>query len=145
MRLLFLLLNIVSFSDFGANSFFGQKIKGTKNVSLSQAIENFSTYENKKIVLTGNVSKICVKKGCWMELKDEEAKVRVTFKDYGFFVPVKLQDKRVNVEGLLNVKTESVAEIKHYLEDEGAGREKVNAVKAPKKIYHFLATGVEQL
>jgi hypothetical protein len=80
-----------------------------------------------------------------MNVRVDQDTILVRFKDYGFFVPVGIQDKLVMVEGLLNVKRETVSQIKHFLEDEGASRKKINAVKGPKSIYHFLATGVETI
>ena len=49
--------------------------------------------------------KACEKKGCWMELA-ADAKgpgVRVTFKDYGFFVPLDSAGRTAKVEGVVKV------------------------------------------
>ena len=136
---------VFSIQTYSSENFFGKKLSNGKSVSLTSAIANFSKYKDQNILLTGKVSKVCVKKGCWLELNDGANEMRITFKDYGFFVPATLQDKVVKVEGQLNMKIESVAEIKHYLEDEGASREQINAVKKPKKIFHFVATGLEKI
>ena len=65
--------------------------------------------------------KACQKKGCWMELasSDKGAGVRVTFKNYGFFVPLDAAGSAARVEGVVKVSelTEDMA--RHY-EAEGA-------------------------
>jgi hypothetical protein len=60
-------------------------------------------------------------KGCWMELAASEkgAGVRVTFKDYAFFVPVDSAGSSARVEGVVKVAELSEERAKHY-ESEGA-------------------------
>ncbi|MEM6643790.1 MAG: DUF4920 domain-containing protein [Bacteroidota bacterium] len=63
---------------------------------------------------------VCQKKGCWMTLKNEANQtIRVTFKDYGFFVPVDISGKEVIVEGLAQVEVIPEADARHYAEDAG--------------------------
>ena len=59
-------------------------------------------------------------KGCWMTLKNEaNANIRVTFKDYGFFIPKNASGSEVIIEGIASeeVLDEDVA--RHYAEDGG--------------------------
>ena len=85
------------------------------NDFLAQVSEEESTYKVK-----GTIEEVCQMKGCWMTLKNEEgANIRITFKDYGFFVPKDISGREVIIEGtaLREVLEEDLA--KHYADDSG--------------------------
>ena len=52
-----------------------------------------------------------------MNLESDSGDVRVTFKDYGFFVPMSLVGKKVFVRGSFKKHMMSVEEAKHFAED----------------------------
>lgn len=96
--------------------------KDAKSVSLATVLENPETYTKEPVVVEGVIAAACTRKGCWMQLApDAEAKagVRVTFKDYGFFIPLDAKGMKARAEGVAVVKTLSKAEADH-LEEEGA-------------------------
>ncbi len=99
----------------------GEKPKGLKAVSLSELLKTPQAHDGKAIALHAKVRKACSRKGCWMELADQEKGpgVRVTFKDYGFFVPLDSAGRRAKVEGTVKVTELSEETAKHY-ESEGA-------------------------
>jgi hypothetical protein len=122
----------------------GDIITLSDSVALSKAMNAFKTQaENEETVLVhGKVDKVCKKKGCWMIINDQDSSVRVTFKDYGFFVPKRLIGQTIEAQGRLIKKDVSVAEQKHLLEDEGASKERIAAVTDVKTTYRFVADGV---
>lgn len=74
--------------------------------------------ESTPIKLTATVDQVCQAKGCWMTLKNENGKaVRVTFKDYGFFVPKDISNQEVIVEGFVTEKILEPEVARHYAED----------------------------
>lgn len=96
--------------------------------------------------IKGKVVDVCVKKGCWMavELGNGET-MRVTFKDYGFFVPNSKEimvGKEVVFQGTAKFETVSVADQKHYAEDGGESKEAIDAIKEDKNSLSFEAVGV---
>jgi hypothetical protein len=100
----------------------GNKI-GSKSpvVALEDILKDPKKFENKKVIIEGTVNNVCQKKGCWMEVsagKDQPG-VRVTFKDYGFFVPKDAAGYKVRAEGKVKVATLSEETADHY-EEEGA-------------------------
>ena len=96
-----------------------------------------------KVKLTGDVEAVCQKKGCWMNLKNANGeKLRVTFKDYKFFVPKDCAGKTAVVEGVASVEETSVAELQEFAKDAGKSKEEIAAIKAPKKELVFEASGV---
>ena len=73
-----------------------------------------------------------------MTLQGSEKTFRVKFYDYSYFVPMSLVGKKVLVEGQIIRKKLSISEAKHYLEDEGASKESVQAVKTPSYEYRII-------
>jgi hypothetical protein len=121
----------------------GSKITMEKSIPLSSAIKNFDSFKNQEILVTGKVSEVCQKKGCWINLKEGEQTVKIEFKDYGFFVPFSLRGKSVRAQGKLQQKTLSESEQKHYLKDAGKDQKEVQRVKEPIMVFSFVANGLE--
>ena len=99
-------------------------------------------HAGKRVQVEGQVRKACERKGCWMELAEgaQGAGVRVTFKDYGFFVPVDAAGSAARVEGHVQVATLTEDRAKHY-ESEGAQVPR-GADGKPREV-QLVATGVE--
>ena len=99
----------------------GDKLTGAKSVELAAILAAPSDYEGKTVMVAAKIRKACEKKGCWMELAGTEKGpgVRVTFKDYGFFVPLDSAGSTAKVEGVVKVALLEEARAKHY-EAEGA-------------------------
>lgn len=95
--------------------------------------------------LTGYVSKVCKKEGCWMVLRTKKESgddVMVRMKDHAFTVPKDIEGKTAVVKGTVIKKMQSVAEQKHYLEDAGATADQIAKITAPKPVYEMQVTGV---
>ncbi len=96
--------------------------------------------------LKGTVNEVCKAKGCWMTIDIGEGEsMRVTFKDYGFFVPKDIAGKEVIFTGQVKYTETDVATLRHYAEDEGKPEEEVLAITEPIQSYNFVATGVKVL
>lgn len=122
-------------------SVFGENFQVEKPLAISEAVAKL---DQKNPIfdgqLAGQVQKVCEKKGCWMILKSETQQVRITFKDYGFFVPTDLQLKSIVAKGRLEKKQLSLKEAKHYAKD--AGLDPKAITESPTE-YHFVASGVK--
>ena len=144
MKHLLLFVFLLSYAGVYAQSF-GEKIK-SKESSALEARELMSPTNQKaeKLLITGEVESVCQVKGCWMKIiTDDGETVRVTFKDYGFFVPKDLSGKRILMEGKPEVKVTSVDELKHYAEDAGKSAEEIANITESKREVTFVATGVK--
>ncbi|MDP1830186.1 MAG: DUF4920 domain-containing protein [Archangium sp.] len=99
----------------------GEKLKGAQSVDLGKLLASPSDFDGKTVAIEAKVRKACEKKGCWMEVAaaDKGPGMRVTFKDYGFFVPLDSAGSTVKVEGVVKVAMLDDAKAKH-LEAEGA-------------------------
>ena len=120
----------------------GEKLKGAQSVELSKLMASPSDFDGKTVAVEAKVRKACEKKGCWMELAgaDNGPGVRVTFKDYGFFVPLDSAGSTAKLEGTVKVAELSPENAKH-LKDEGATVPMGKDGKARE--VQFVALGVE--
>ena len=86
----------------------------------------------------------CKKKGCWMDVKmNDGSRMKVTFKDYGFFVPKEgLSGKTAYMQGKAVREEVSVDMLRHYAEDAGKTEEEVAAITEPEDGITFIANGV---
>ncbi len=122
---------------------FGAKVKDKGAISTKDLVTKMEGKESVDGKVSGVVESVCQVKGCWMKVKlDNGETMRVTFKDYGFFVPKDIAGKTVVFEGTAKVKTTSVADLQHYAEDAGKSKEEIAQIKAPEKALSFVANGV---
>lgn len=132
-----------------AATHFGAALSAAPAIDCQTVLSDAKKYDDKDVKLSGRVSGVCQNKGCWMKLTTNEPgapSVRVTFKDYGFFVPRDSMGKTAVVEGRFKVKTLSVAEAQHYADDATkAGQAPPKKVSEPQQEYSIVATGVEML
>jgi len=110
-------------------------------VPIPKLLEDPDAHVGKKITIQGVAERVCTKKGCWMELSPEPGKpgLRVTFKDYGFFVPLDSKGMKVRAEGEIALRELSKEHADH-LAAEGA-RIHRNADGTATEV-GFVATGV---
>ncbi|MEQ1723077.1 MAG: DUF4920 domain-containing protein [Pseudobdellovibrio sp.] len=118
---------------------FGAPLTLKDSVTVDAALDQFKKNPKQTFLIEAQVDKVCQKKGCWMTLKSKTSDLRITFKDYGFFVPITLVGKTVLVEGTLDAKKLTLAQTKHYIEDEGGDASKVTEAKTD---YQMIASGV---
>ncbi len=89
------------------------------------------------------VVEVCQAKGCWMKLDlGEDKEVMVKFKDYGFFVPKDIVGRDVIVEGEAYKEVTTIDELKHYADDRGDSKEKINAITQAEEVRTLTANGV---
>lgn len=96
------------------------------------------------VVVKGEVTGVCPKRGCWISLKTEDgSSFFVKMKDYAFFVPTALKGKNVVLEGNAERKVTSVDELKHYAKDAKKTKAEIDAIKVPKEEIRFMASGIK--
>ncbi|HEY0142849.1 MAG TPA: DUF4920 domain-containing protein [Thermoanaerobaculia bacterium] len=111
-------------------------------IPFAEVLAQPDQYTKTPVVIEGLVEAACTNKGCWMQVVPEAGKsgMRVTFKDYAFFVPKDSKGMAAKMEGVVTVKTLSKEDAEH-LEGEGAKLNR-NADGTAREI-SFVATGVE--
>lgn len=106
-------------------------------------IANLGARSGEVVVSEGWIDEICPIKGCWMRIHgDNGNEVLVRFTDYAFFVPRNARGRRTVIHGIPQVRTLSVEQRRHLLEDAGASMEEIASVIEPKVETIFMADGV---
>lgn len=130
-------------SSVGQQRAFGEKVDPAAAISMGEMIKQMLGKEQLNTTVEGKVTSVCQAKGCWMKLETGTGEtVRVTFKDYGFFVPKDLAGSTVYMRGEAAVKVTSVEELRHYAEDAKKSKEEIEKITEPKRELVFEADGV---
>ena len=109
-----------------------------RTLALQELLSEPERYLGQPIQLNTRVAQVCQKKGCFFIAQDGAAMARVSFKDYGFFVPTNISGKRVTLAGELVRRNRSAAEAKYYAADIGGPSTAV----AAGPVYEIVATAV---
>lgn len=115
-------------------------------IPVAAAYEKAAALDGKPVKVAGKVESVCAKKGCWFVVQGDkpEQKIRITAKDYGFFVPKAAQGRSVVVEGVLAVKTLDQATAQHYEEERAMGTgEKPKKITGDVKELSIVASALE--
>lgn len=112
---------------------------------LGAVLAQPDAHQARTVVVEGTVRRVCQAKGCWMELaagpEEDAPGARITFKDYGFFVPMDCAGATARVEGVLEVTTMSKEHVEH-MEAEGATVDEKAADGSAREV-RLVASGVE--
>ena len=124
---------------------FGLPLGQSPSVPLADVLKAPDKFAEQSVLVEGDVRRACTRKGCWMELSQEVDPAapgcRVTFKDYGFFVPTDSAGSKARVEARVEsklLKPELVA----HMESEGAKFAQKDADGSAREV-RLVATGVE--
>ena len=123
--------------------YFGEKITQDAAVAANQLVAQMQGKDSLKIKLTGKIEEVCQKKGCWMNMNiGNNQSMKISFKDYAFFIPKDAAGKTAFIEGVAFKDTTSIAELQHYAEDGGKTKEEIAKITAPEINISFEANGV---
>jgi hypothetical protein len=124
-------------------TYYGDTITAEEAVPAPQLYAMMEGNEQLSVKLSGTIEECCQKKGCWMKVDMGDGKtMRVSFKDYAFFVPMNSAGKEVIMEGVATMEETSVESLRHFAEDAGKSKEEIAAITASKKELVFEASGV---
>ena len=124
---------------------FGAPITAKNAITYDELVKKMEKADSLNTKVTGTVSAVCQKKGCWMTMvsdKPGQPEMRVTFKDYAFFMPKDISGKKVVIDGYSLVETTSVDDLRHYAQDAGKSKEEITKITQPKRELTFEAAGV---
>lgn len=107
---------------------------------LPEMLEQNATMDTK---IKAKIVDVCPKKGCWLKLQvNDSTTAMVKMKDYAFFLPTAAKGKTVVIDGQVQMKTISVAELQHYAEDAKKSKEEIAAITKPEKEIRVTAKGI---
>jgi hypothetical protein len=114
---------VVTSSEFET---FGAPLPETDEVlSLADLLSGADDYLGRLVLVETRIAQVCQKKGCFFIAQEGPAIARVSFKDYGFFVPSDSAGKRVRLAGVLQRELVGTGEAQHMNQDLGQPEEPV--------------------
>lgn len=123
---------------------YGAEIAEDGAVSVDEMLAQLNVSDTVQVKVKGEITATCAMKGCWMNLvlpNGEE--MRVTFKDYEFFVPKEgMEGNMALIEGQLTRTLTDMETLRHYAEDAGKSEEEVMAITEDRQELSFVANGV---
>lgn len=88
-------------------------------ISLANLIEHQDQHVGKEIRITTRIAKVCEKKGCFFIATQGDQSARITFADYGFFIPTDSGGKQATLVGNFSLKELTPEQVAHYQDDVG--------------------------
>lgn len=107
-------------------------------VSITDLATNAQQYLGKNFQVETRIAKVCQKKGCFFIAQQDEHVIRVSFKDYGFFIPTDSSGKTVTLSGELIQKEMTTEQAAHFTADLQAGSGEIKS----GAVYEIVATSV---
>ena len=134
-------IRLSSPTAFDSNSeTFGQIFDGSKaDLDLDTLMQHPSKYLGQQFVLKTSIAKVCQKKGCFFIAQQNQSMLRVSFKDYSFFIPTDSSGKTVLLIGELVEKQVTPAQAAHFSADLNTESVTLKAGKA----YEIVASGIQ--
>ena len=122
---------------------YGEKITAKGAIPVTKLATKMGDAQTLETKISGKVLEVCTSKGCWLKLENANGETtRVTFKDYGFFMPLNAAGSEAIVNGKAFISVETVEELKHYAKDAGKSQAAIDSITEPKVSYSFLSNGV---
>lgn len=123
--------------------YYGDSITDENAIPVADLMAKMEGTDSASVKVEGVVNESCKMKGCWMKMDlGNGEEMRVSFKDYGFFVPKNLDGETAIMEGYAKVTTTDVDMLKHLAHDAGKSEEEIAAITEPEVGITYVATGV---
>ena len=107
-----------------------------ESASLEALLDNPDDYLDTSVRVSARISQVCQKKGCFMIATAGDKAVRISFRDYSFFVPTDTGGKTVTLTGTLVERVLSEKQAAHFRQDAGS-----STIQAGK-VYEIVADSV---
>jgi hypothetical protein len=122
---------------------YGEEFEVADALSPAEVAGLMNDSSSNEFIVEGTIEECCQKKGCWIKVDMGNGKsMRVSFKDYGFFVPLDAGGRTMIMKGVAMYDTIDVDFLKHLAEDANATQEEIDDITEPEVAITFEATGV---
>ena len=117
--------------------------KEAVSVTVAQLVDEPESYVDKRVRVTGVVTDVCSKRGCWILIGGDDGKtVRFKVKDGVIVFPIESKGKRADAEGIFTKfelsKEDVIKRKQHHAEEKG---EKFDPATVTGPETHYLLKG----
>ena len=139
LPLLLLLTGLLSAEEAG--TFYGEtfEVPSTPLPTVGAVMADTALHGT-DVILTGTIIDVCQKKGCWIVVSDGTSQMRVTFRDYSFFLPTDSFNRTAIIRGVVTIETIDEETARHYAEESKG--EDPDAIDGPRQVVTMVAGGV---
>lgn len=121
------------------NETFGVKLDHSlPKLSMASLVTDPSSHLTKPFQVEARIAKVCQKKGCFFIAQQDQHILRVSFRDYGFFIPTNSSGKTVTLAGKLVQKFISPKQAAHFKTDLKSETEMLK----PGVVYEIVADSI---
>jgi hypothetical protein len=121
---------------------FGSEMDAVDAISVAEIWDD-SSLDGQTLKVKGTIREVCQTRGCWMTLDAGMGQsMRITFKDYAYFVPKNAGGHEAVVEGTVNLEELTVESLRHFAEESGKSEAEIEAITEPQTQLSLIADGV---
>lgn len=121
---------------------FGLEFTLGESIPAGTVLTNPDDYVGKTVRVTGKVSDVCQKMGCWMVITDADQHMRITTKDHKFFVAKDGAGAMCDLEGTVVKREANPERTAHYKSEQSEGAPMPEAEEAGKATYEIVASAI---
>lgn len=108
----------------------------TTSITVEELLGNPKKYQGSVAKVSGTVTEVCAKKGCWVKLADAKQEalfVKFTCPISGRLIPMEAVGKPAIVQGRVLIKEIDEEQARHYAADGGATEAELAKIVGPQK------------
>ena len=121
---------------------FGLEFTLDTSIPAGTVLTNPDEYVGKTVRVTGKVSDVCQKMGCWMVITDADQHMRITTKGHKFFVAKDGAGATCDLEGTVVKREASPARTEHFKSEQSEGAPIPAAEEAGEATYEIVASAI---
>ena len=122
---------------------FGLEFTLGESIPAGTVLTNPDEYVGKTVRVTGKVSDVCQKMGCWMVITDADQHMRITTKDHKFFVAKDGAGAMCDLEGTVVKREANPERTAHYKSEQTEGAPMPEAEEAGKATFEIVASAIK--
>ena len=122
---------------------FGADFTIETSVPAGTVLQDPGAYVDQRVRITGTVSDVCQKMGCWMVITDADKHMRITTKDHKFFVAKDGAGSTCDLEGVVVKRELDQARVDHFKSEQSEGAPLPEAEVQNNVVYEIVAEAVD--
>ena len=118
---------------------FGADFTMEESIPAAVVLNSPAEYVGKRVRITGTVSDVCQKMGCWMVISDEDKHMRIMTKDHKFFVAKDGAGSDCDIEGTIVQREVEPERVEHFKSEQTEGAPLPEEAATNNIVYEMIA------
>lgn len=117
-------------------------IADTDMIKASLLLDSPEAYVDQRVRVSGSVSDVCQKMGCWMVISEEDKHMRITTKGHNFFVAKDGAGSLCEIEGVVTKRVLDAERTEHFKSEQSEGAPLPEEAATNNVVYEIVAEGI---